>query len=121
MVVVKPEPQDEDRAKPPPRAPKMLSSFFGEFLLPPLPWLCWQEAGWSFSRESCKSIGLPELESLMDTSPGLLSVGEGCGMGAVRRRRTHNFLNSFPAPRKPAIKKEVKEEPGTPKKEASKG
>ncbi|XP_036288520.1 DNA ligase 1 isoform X3 [Pipistrellus kuhlii] len=54
MVVVKPEPQDEDQAKPPPRAPKMLSSFF--------------------------------------------------------------------APRKPATKKEVKEEePGTPKKEASKG
>lgn len=51
MVVVKPEPQDEDRAKPPPRAPKMLSSFFGEFLLPPLPWLCWQEVGRSFSRE----------------------------------------------------------------------
>lgn len=32
-MVVKQEPQDEDQAKPSPRAPKTLSSFFSEFRL----------------------------------------------------------------------------------------
>lgn len=126
MVVVKQEPQDEDQANPPPRAPKVLSSFFSEFLLlPHFPWAVLGGGGPVFLQRELQVLFLPVLESLINISPPL-SLAIGCwgggGMEAIRRRRNHNFLASFPAPRKLAIKKEVKEEkPGTPRKEVSKG
>lgn len=46
----------------------------------------------------------------------------GCGVRLPGGKGTHNFLASFLAPRKPAVKTEMKEEgSGTPRKEAPKG
>ena len=46
----------------------------------------------------------------------------GVGQWGLSGGRAHSFLTSFPAPRKPATKKEGKEEgPGAPRKEEAKG
>lgn len=49
-VARKQEAQEEDPAKPPPRAPKTVSSFFGECLLPLGSRLRGEEAGGPFPR-----------------------------------------------------------------------
>lgn len=125
-VAIKQEPQEEDLAKPP-RAPRTLSSFFSEFVPPSPPRGCAGRRQGGFLR---RKLQIPPVfprvgksnSCLLACHPlrgnGAVLGGEGCGVGD----RTHNFLASFPAPRKPAIKKEVKEEESvTPRKEEPKG
>lgn len=99
-----PEARGGDPAKPPPRAPKTLSSFFSEFLLPP-------PLG---GRRRAGAGG----------GGGVFPPRRAAGPPASLQVRESNSppLASSPAPRKPAVKKDVKEAgPGTPRKEEPKG
>ena len=96
----KQEAQEEDPARPPPRAPKTVSSFFGECLHP----------------SASGRAGRPHPVG------GLSPVSWLHGPVGAPGRGTHSFLTSFLAPRKPATKREGKEEgPGAPRQEEAKG
>lgn len=98
---VKQDPQEEEQSKPPARSAKTLSSFFGEHLSPLVPLGC----------------AASRLQTLFRQC--WLDKAWKVGLSGVR---TLYSLSSLAAPRKPAVKAEVKqEESSTPRKEETKG
>ena len=125
-MTVKQEPQEDGQAQPPPKTPKTLSSFFCECLLFTLRGCAGKrQVGLSPRSSAFPWVRRPNLPLLPCSCPkhGAMPPGEYLGGGGCEKEKgsTVSLLHS-PAPRKPAVKKEAKEEgPGALRKDETKG